>query len=409
MTTVQLLFYVLVSAVSFGFCILVAHSLSNRASFSFLYARSNRFRSIDGIRGFLALSVFIHHFVITYYWKEKGVWVLPPEKIFHNFGSVGVIIFFMITGFLFISKITKKNQKVNWYQLYKSRVFRIMPLYLFALGIITLIVFTTSGFQLKVPLITLIEQYAKWFLFFGKDLNDYSDLDAERIIAGVDWTLKYEWLFYLSLPIVALIIKKFKIFGVVSIILVSIIYFKFSVLIGEFNTRYLIFFCIGGLCSYAVNHYQEILTMINHYQLVSRIVAKYRPIFCIKGKLVSSINLLLMLSAIFYPHTLNIIHTAIISLFFLLTLLGNDLYGLFSLRSSLVLGEISYSIYLIHGIILYLFFTTFNLIDLTQYSQTEFFMLMPLISVIVVSVSAITFLFIEKPGIDIGRRIFIKL
>jgi peptidoglycan/LPS O-acetylase OafA/YrhL len=45
----------------------------------------------------------------------------------------------------------------------------------------------------------------KWFLFIGEEVNGYSD--RRRIIAGVDWTLSYEWLFYISLVFVFSLIK----------------------------------------------------------------------------------------------------------------------------------------------------------------------------------------------------------
>jgi peptidoglycan/LPS O-acetylase OafA/YrhL len=368
---------------SFFLCILTASYLSKTSRFSFLNSRKNRFRSLDGIRGFLALSVFFHHFVITYYWKTDGAWVPPPQDIFQNLGKVGVAVFFMITGFLFISKIASKDNKINWLKLYQSRVFRIIPLYLFALSIITSIVFVNSDFQLNVTFISLLKQYLRWGMFVGGSLNDFAD--TRLIIAGVDWTLKYEWLFYFSLPIVALLLKKFKKIGVMFIITGSIILFFFPISMLFFSTKYIIYFCVGGLSSYIFNH--------------------FKPNSQITGKIPSTINLILILTAIFYPNTLDAFHVVIISSLFILTLLGNDLYGLFSLRASIVLGEISYSIYLLHGIVLYGIFTIINPIEFNKYNIDDFLILMPLMSVLVVIVSATTFLLIEKPCIEFGRKL----
>tara|TARA_R110000737_G_scaffold352315_1_gene397795 strand:- start:2551 stop:3738 length:1188 start_codon:yes stop_codon:yes gene_type:complete len=383
----QIFLNLFVPIISFFLCIITANYLSKTSHFSFLNERQNRFRSLDGIRGFLALSVFFHHFVITYYWKTNGVWSRPPQDIFQNFGKVGVAVFFMITGFLFISKITKKDSTINWLGLYQSRVFRIMPLYLFALSVITFIVFLNSDYQLKVSLLTLIKQYIKWGMFIGGSLNDFAN--TKLIIAEVDWTLKYEWLFYFSLPLVALLLKRLKSIGVLFIIVGSIILFFNPISISYFSTEFIIYFCVGGFSSYIVNNFKS------NSQIT--------------GKIPSTINLFLIIAAVFYPNTLDAFHLVIISSLFILTLLGNDLYGLFSLRSSIVLGEISYSIYLLHGVVLYVIFTIINPIEFNEYKINDFIFVMPLISVLVVIVSATTFLLIEKPGIDFGRKLKIKL
>jgi len=39
--------------------------LSNLRKFSFLSERKDRYGSIDGLRGYLAIAVFFHHFIIT--------------------------------------------------------------------------------------------------------------------------------------------------------------------------------------------------------------------------------------------------------------------------------------------------------------------------------------------------------
>jgi len=365
---------------------ITANYLSKTSHFSFLNSRQNRFRSLDGIRGFLALSVFFHHFVITYYWKINGAWVRPPQDIFQNFGKVGVAVFFMITGFLFISKITQKNNTINWFKLYQSRIFRIIPLYLFALILITSIVFLDSDYQLKVTLNTLMKQYIKWGMFIGGSLNDFAD--SRVIIAKVDWTLKYEWIFYFSLPIVALLLDKLKIIGVIFIIVCSVTLFINPISILYFSTKFIIYFCVGGLASYVVKRFET------HSQIT--------------GKIPSTINLVLIIAAILYPNTLDAFHVAIISSLFILTLLGNDLYGLFSLRSSIVLGEISYSIYLLHGVVLYVVFTIINPIEMNEYKIKEFMFFMPLMAVLVVIVSATTFLLVEKPSINFGRKLKIN-
>ena len=155
---------------------------------SILPPQSGRLVTLDGLRGFLAFSVFIHHFVITYYWKVDGVWRRPESDIYQNFGKVGVVLFFMITGFLFIDRLISKK-KVNWFLLFKSRLFRIQPLYFFALIIVLILSLKNTNFQIG-DWQSFFKDIVLWLLFYGRSINEFAD--SKRIIASVDWTLKYQ-------------------------------------------------------------------------------------------------------------------------------------------------------------------------------------------------------------------------
>jgi peptidoglycan/LPS O-acetylase OafA/YrhL len=369
--------------ICFVISVLVAQFISRQKSFSFLSHRQGRYGSIDGLRGFLAISVLFHHFIITWYWKVNGRWTRPPEDYYQNYGKVSVALFFMITGFLFIFKIMKENGKINWFEFYESRIFRIFPLYIFAVIIITLIIFYRSDFELKVSFLEIIKQYAQWGIFYGNTINNFAD--TKTIIAQVDWTLKYEWIFYISLPVLARIIMRLKQVGSLFLLVLSILLFQKPIQFYLIDTGFFIFFAIGGFSAY-VNKYYEI------------------PDSIIKSKLISSITLVSVVSTIFYPITFDSVHVALISLFFILVVLGNDMFGIFSLKSSVLLGEISYSIYLLHGIILYLVFSVFDIAVIETFSLQEYLIFMPLICVSAIFISAYTFILIEKPSINLGRK-----
>lgn len=377
----ELILNIGMTLICFMLSILAAKFLSHQRSFSFLSDRQGRYGSIDGLRGFLAISVLFHHFIVTWYWKVNGLWERPPENYYQNYGKVSVALFFMITGFLFISKILKNDGKINWLEFYESRIFRIIPLYIFAIFIITLIVFYKSGFELKVSFLELVKQYAIWGAFNGGVINNF--LDTKKIIASVDWTLKYEWIFYVSLPILAIIIVRFKQIGGLFLLALSLLWFQKS------NTVFYTLFAIGGFSAY----------ISRNYKVSDEII---------KSKLISSIALLAIVSTIFYPTTFDSVHMALISLFFILIILGNDMFGVFSLRSSILLGEISYSIYLLHGVILYLAFSVFHIAAIETFSLQKYLVFMPLISISAIFVSAITFILIEKPSIHFGRKYLIS-
>jgi peptidoglycan/LPS O-acetylase OafA/YrhL len=376
-----------ISLLSFIVCIFTGSLLTKWKSFAFLKERNARFETIDGLRGFLAISVFFHHFAGTYYWKTNGIWQSPPEDYYRNYGKVGVGIFFMITGFLFISKI-RYSKTNNWLKIYESRIFRILPLYIFALILITIIVFHNSDYQFISNSSEIIKEYIRWGLFQGKTINHYSD--TTLIIAGVDWTLKYEWLFYFSLPFIDFALKKGnKYTTILLLFLVLFLYFYPKTFLvypaAEFSTDLFILFAIGGGTSY-LSHIKSI-----------------RPEL-INSKTTSLLSLTLIIGCIFYPNTLDIFHIIIISSFFIITVLGNDLFGLFRLDSAKLLGEISYSIYLLHGLILYVFFTQLSLVEFSSITLEMYSILMPAVSIIVIILSAVTFIHVEKRFIKLGRK-----
>jgi peptidoglycan/LPS O-acetylase OafA/YrhL len=93
------------------------------------------------------------------------------------------------------------------------------------------------------------------------------------------------------------------------------------------------------------------------------------------------------------------------SVLFLFIAAGNNMFKSFSSKASIVLGEISYSIYLTHGIVLYILFSGENGKEIALLSIEKYALLMPLVSVVVVLFSSLTFLLIEKPGIDLGKKL----
>ena len=62
-------------------------------------ATSLRYGTLDGLRGFLALSVFVFHLIVTREFLATDVWQPPHSRVYRLLGPLGVSLFFMITGF----------------------------------------------------------------------------------------------------------------------------------------------------------------------------------------------------------------------------------------------------------------------------------------------------------------------
>lgn len=350
-------------------------------------ASQGRYSGIDGLRGYLALMVAVHHFYIFYQWRIGGEWKEPSLVFFNNLGVFAVAVFFMITGFLFIGKIDKASffNNFDFVGLIKSRLYRILPLYFFAASITIFISLYITGFTLKVDSGLFIKQVLRWFLFVGDSINGYSE--AKRITAGVTWTLRYEWFFYLSLFFVYFISKNRYALVICGFLVALLAMWDRDFLI--FNSLYFIFFVTGGV-AYFLSKSKRLSEVLDE-----KLIKSNKSSFAMCG-------------LILFALTINekehlLLFSSISLLFFMFVVLGGDLFGLLSMTTSKFLGEISYSIYLMHGVVLFIIFNLlFN--GVFPLSFFEYCMLLPVFLFLVVVVSCVTYLKIEHPFILFGKR-----
>lgn len=66
--------------------------------------------SIDGLRGYLAFFVFLHHSLVWYFYIKTGSWNVLDSHFYNHLGQTSVVFFFMITGFLFYAKLLNKDK-----------------------------------------------------------------------------------------------------------------------------------------------------------------------------------------------------------------------------------------------------------------------------------------------------------
>jgi peptidoglycan/LPS O-acetylase OafA/YrhL len=300
-------------------------------------ATGGRYGSIDGLRGYLAFFVFLHHSAVWYGYLRDGVWAFPPSRIYTQLGQSSVALFFMITGLLFFSKLLDARRKpLDWTRLYISRVLRLVPLYLVAMLLLAIVVARLSNFSLHESPARLLGQGARWLTFTiagGPPLNGV--LETSTVIAQVTWSLAYEWFFYLSLPLLALLVR---VLPPVAYLLLSSGSLVGIVLLKPEAVRLWAF--AGGMVAALVVRRP---TLIRHLVGAPAAVA---AIGCLAGAVL-----------LFPPADRpNILTLPLLTVAFVIIAAGNDLGGVLSARPSRRLGEVSYSLYLLHGIALFVAF-----------------------------------------------------
>lgn len=291
-----------------------------------------RFASIDGLRGYLAFGVFLHHASIWYFYQHSGQWKLPPSQLYVHLGHSSVAVFFMITGFLFFSKLIEARQRpLDWLKLFVSRLLRLVPLYLAVMALLFTVVAVLSGGELHEPARTVTKQALRWLGFTMYGNPPINQVEATKIVvAGVTWSLPYEWFFYGLLPLLALTIGvrarwPYLLLGLVSL-LALLDWHALPIHLWAFAGGIAATWAVRSpaLCGFARSHVASLLILTAYAAAVS-----------------------------LFPLATNYGVLVLLGIAFVLIACGNTLFGLLLHPASRLLGEMAYSLYLLHGLLLF--------------------------------------------------------
>jgi len=350
---------------------------------------THEFAAIDGLRGLLALAVFLHHSIYWYSYATGGKWYFYSSSLYMNFGHVSVNIFFMLTGFLFTLKLLDgREREIDWLKLYCSRLMRLTPLYFCLLIGICTIVAAESHFKALESTENILAQLRSWLLFVipGKpDINTFAD--TQLITAGVVWTLPYEWYFYFLLPVLGLLLGT-KNRGAFTpwLILSAACVLGFSSWDIDLGMFY--YFGTGGLTALIVRTpwlRKPLKEGSGNFAIIACLIIGYA---CIDNYMS-------------FP-CLFVVTTA-----FILIACGNNIFGLLTSRAARALSCASYGIYLLQGIVLYIIMM-YGLEADFRHKMTihQFWLLICLvITPILVGMSAFTWHFVESPAISASPKL----
>lgn len=336
-----------------------------------------RFASIDGLRGYLAFFVFLHHGSIWYYYLRTGRWAVPPSNLYVHFGQSSVALFFMITGFLFFSKLLDAGRRgVDWGGLFVARFLRLAPLYLFAVTLLFVIVAVLSdGVLVDTParLATSVLRWLAFTAFGAPNLNGVPD--TFTIMAGATWSLPYEWLFYGSLPLLALGVR---IIPPVPCVVLGVASMAALAAMGPQGHHLLAF--TGGIAA----------ALAVRSQAFRRVAARRR------SSLLAILCVAVAVAA--YPNAEGAGPLALLAIAFALVAGGNSLFGALMSPASRTLGEMAYGIYLLHGLLLFTLFTFAVETEARDLSAGLHWMLVIGLSPVLVLASFCAYRLIERPA-----------
>ncbi|ELE8675264.1 acyltransferase [Escherichia coli] len=325
---------------------------------------------IDGLRAWAVISVILYHFGVGIF---KG-------------GFIGVDIFFVISGYLITKGILSQLEKNKFSikDFYARRVRRLFPA-LFATILITYVVcyfiLSPADFMaLSGSAVYAITGISNIYFWMG---SGYFDQFASLKPLLHTWSLSVELQFYLVWPFLIILLSKGGknivavgiVLFVVAMSAVSVMQAKSDSTSAFFMTQYRMHeFAIGGIAVLAekVNLSKLIKTIIYSVGLILVSI----PVFTYD---ISSIN---------FPGYFSII-PCIGSAFLIIS--GSDIYlsRILSNKIASKVGEISYSMYLVHWPV-FVFFNYFMLGNINAW--TIFLMLF-----LTIIFSSILYVLIEKP------------
>ncbi|MBB1402145.1 acyltransferase [Pseudoalteromonas sp. SG45-1] len=274
--------------------------------------------SLDGLRGIAALSVVIYH----YFYRIDEIYNTGSNEMdWTYFGHFGVHLFFMISGFVIFMSISKETKPVSFIV---SRFSRLYPTYFFAV-IITFTVVYIFGLQgREVGVFNALLNLLMFQEFLG-----ISHVD------GVYWTLTVEITFYFWCFVLIL----FKKIDLLIFTLFSFLFLSFTVELLPEN----IYKIIGKL--FFINYVSFFLLGVMTYKLKKEYL-KYRNVF----------QILLIFTVLFINNeNEDFIAYGFIYIFFLLGVY--DVLKFLKFKVFIFMGEISYSLYLVHQNIGYVIIT----------------------------------------------------
>jgi peptidoglycan/LPS O-acetylase OafA/YrhL len=345
-----------------------------------------RLAFLDSLRGVAALYVVAFH--LLYVPKPPpvtGSWILSRIA---EFGGTGVFLFFLISGFS-LSLTMPRHDRTTWpaasYGI--SRFFRIVPLFYLMLAIYLV---RSLLMQLGLPSpVNILVNVLMIFNFFPW---------KQEGIVWASWTIGVEMLFYVAfLPIFRMRLRY-------KVAIAAVTALGFAVVAPIFDSVFpkyalLAYFSVGGFISFFV------LGMLAHdlYVALERRADAAR----IGKAMAAAGGVALFLILLIEKSGGNVNFRPLIALAYGALLVGCGLWRprLLERGPLRFYGKISYSVYLLHPLVLFHASPIFRAVLVRLSGTAAYFACLFIAYVLVTTLGYLTYRFVEAPGIKLGTRV----
>jgi len=352
-----------------------------------------RIDSLDYLRGIMALSVMIYHYTS---------WSISPnelgsENLLGKLGIYAVSVFYILSGLslsmVYNNRIHSKNDVASFFI---KRLFRLFPLFWLSIFLVfsyKCLVSLHTGSELGISLYDLFLNLTLLFGFINP--SAYLSVGA--------WSIGNEVVFYSIIPVLFYFSGRYKAIIPLCFLLSMIlaVYFSFQILSDSLP--------LSEQWHYYINPFNQLFLFLSGVILFY--IAPYSKI--ISKKLWSGLLIVLLLSFYLLPVNGDLINLVtnwnrlLFSALCILTVLAiyiinpkfhTKIAGVFSF-----MGQGCYSIYLLHPIVSIPVVMLMNKMGLANSLAYIFSAILTLI------VSALTYKYIEKPMMDLGKKLSKRL
>ncbi|HZS62348.1 MAG TPA: acyltransferase family protein [Gemmatimonadaceae bacterium] len=331
---------------------------------------------LESLRGLCAMSVFFSHVVVSYFYFQTGKWTPPPTAFYGFLGPGPVILFFFLSGFLFWSKCLAHDGVGNYWTFLAGRARRLVPAYYVSVVIVLLLSPRRS-----------LGEVAQWLLF----LPTHSVVNA-----SVTWTLMFEVIFYLLLPLLFFLFKGYRIgiylaiAAAVSWMLARQGFVAFTPAVVRAGVVTFTVFALNSVFGFGFGI--GMLVAVLHARVPKRwwqVLRQRRltpiPLFFLAAPVLFNVG----------PYSAA--EFWLLSVVFVFVVAGNDFFGFLSSKAAFQLGTVSYSFYITHGIVLFVCSHLYNRwFPISTVPSVEYWSWMGIVGVIAVCVATVLYWTVER-------------
>lgn len=379
---------------------------------------------LEGLRGVAAFSVVIHHYLIAFYpahfTADLGqshlsnhmdvAYATSPFNILTN-GNFAVCLFFVLSGYVLSYKYYKTNTLSTLISMAGRRYIRLMIPALFTILVGYVFIYTSLFYNKETVEFTKSDWWMGYFWDFHPAFGDMLNTGLIKVIfSGNDvystsmWTLNWE--FYGSLFLFSFLALTHHIRNrrIIYIAVLSIIFLTPN------TWAYYGGFILGASLNLILPKYEAISNRT--YKTILKTAALFF------GLLIGSVPSSGLKEDSFYqllyfdrqaPLT-QIFHVfgAFLLLFFVL--ISKNTQSFFAHKLSMFLGKISFSMYLIHPLVIGSLscFVFLKLKDHYSYNTAASLSILAGLPVVII-VSYLMSIYVDKPGINLASYVYNRL
>jgi len=329
--------------------------------------------NLDGLRAIAALAVMLAHGKGMYNLFAGNGFVLVEglDGSLSHAAGLGVYLFFQITGFLFWDKVLRADGALPLRQHLSSRLRRLVPLYtVFAMAALGLALLR-SGFHLTGDGAELARAVLGTISFGMLDVPWFNGDFLYKASIGITWTLAYEWAFYAALPLLALLHRR----RAVGVVLVAYLAWQLAS-----PTHWLVANFVAGMGVAVLLREGRLRQLQRH------------PVF----RLAPALTCVVL--AIAFWQWLEILEVTALAAILYLAVATPRLDRALRQPGLALTGRVSYSIYLLHSVLMYHLARVLHGLDVPGFQYvTNQWLAIAVVGMGVTVISAMTYWLVERP------------